>query len=186
MIRFAAQLAAIALAGIANTAEAQAGKQILGIPFGEPLRMQKCPSNTEAAKAPCWIDKPFIYKPTGGKLGSVHIPKPESRPEWAAHAWFELSLDRQDKVQQIKVEIFGPADRQQIASSISQRFGRPTENQLDRSDVSWVSWSTAEGRVEMRCQEKCWIEFRTPSEQLAREAEKRERERVNENRPKAP
>jgi hypothetical protein len=38
----------------------------------------------------------------------------------------------------------------------------------------------------MRCKGECWIEFRTPSAQAAREAEQRDRELANAKRPKAP
>ncbi|MEN9374658.1 MAG: hypothetical protein RIR79_2210 [Pseudomonadota bacterium] len=172
--------------GLSCTVYAQSGKLLLGVPFGEKLIMKTCPLNTDKAKEPCWIGSPFLYKPTGTKLGSIHLPNPDSRPEWAAHGMFEVSLDRQDKLQEIKVHLFSESDRHKIADSISQRFGSPHENQLRRTDVSWASWKSSEGSVEMRCKGECWIEFRTPSAQAAREAEQRDRELANAKRPKAP
>jgi hypothetical protein len=165
---------------------AQSSKPVLGIPFGETLVMKICPFNTDKTKAACWIAKPFVHKPTGAKLGSIHLPNPNSRPEWAAYAAFEVTLDREDKVQEIKVHPIGEPDRYEIAKSISLRFGAPREDQLRRSDVSWASWKTDEGNVEMRCQRECWIEFRTPSAQSARDVEKRARDKSNAERPKAP
>lgn len=165
---------------------AQSGKLLLGIPFGERLSMKTCPFNTDKAKSPCWIDAPFVYKPTGAKLGSVHLPNPDRRPEWAAHVMFKVTLDRQDRVQEISVQTFTDSDRYKIAESISQRFGTPREDQLRRSDISWASWKSQEGYVEMRCKGECWIEFRTPSAQTERETEQRDRERVSATRPKAP
>lgn len=179
-------IAFLSLAFACVAANAQSEKRLLGIPFGDTLIMGNCPSNTDNAKAPCWIGSPFIYKPTGAKLGSVHLPNPNGRPAWAAHVMFELMLDRQDKVQELKVRTFNEADRYKIAESISQRFGAPLEDQLRRSDVSWASWRSDEGHVEMRCKGECWIEFRTPSAQSAREAELRDREKLNAQRPKAP
>lgn len=174
------------LLGLSCTAYAQSGKLLLGIPFGERLIMKICPPNVDKAKEPCWISTPFVYKPTGSKMGSIHLPNPNTRPEWAVYAMFEALLDRQDRLQEIKVHTFNESERHKIADSISQRFGSPHENQLRRTDVSWASWKSSEGFVEMRCKGECWIEFRTPSAQAARDAEQRERELANTKRPKAP
>lgn len=176
----------IVLALSFSALSAQPGTHLLGIPFGERLSMKICPFNTDQVKVPCWINAPFVYKPTGAKLGSVHLPNPDGRPEWAANAMFKLTLDRQDKVQEIRVETFSDSDRSTIGESITQRFGIPLEDELRRSDGSWASWKSQDGYVEMKCKGKCWIDFRTPSAQAAREAEKHERENVNAKRPKTP
>jgi hypothetical protein len=165
---------------------AQPVKTLLGVPFGGVMKMKICPPNTDKSKDACWLSKPFVYAPTGAKLGSVHLPNPNSRPEWAAHVMFEVALDRQDRVQEITVHTFNDLDRYKIAESISQRFGAPHVDQLRRNEVSWASWKSEEGYVEMRCKDECWIEFRSPSAQAARDVEKREREKVKAERPKAP
>lgn len=183
---FPSLIAFLSLALSCGALNAQSGKLLLGIPFGEKLSIKACPFNTEKAKTPCWIDTPFVYKPTGEKLGSVYLPNPNSRPEWAAHVMFEVVVDRQDRVQELKVRTFSDSDRYKIAESIGQRFGVPREDQLRRNDISWASWKSEEGHVEMRCKGECRIEFRTPSAQTAREAELRKREKTNAERPKAP
>jgi hypothetical protein len=99
---------------------------------------------------------------------------------------FELMLDKSGVVQEVKVNTFNAHERHDIAESISQRFGTPFENQLHRYDISWAKWRSPEGYVEMRCQAECWIEFRTPSAQAAREAGLAERAKSEAARPKAP
>ena len=164
----------------------QPQSKVLGIPFGEKIALAQCPANTDKAKAPCWIDKPFLYKPTGSKSGYVHLPNAEERPEWAAHGMFEIIQDKDGRVQELKVNTLGSKNKIQIAQSISQRFGKAIQDELRRSDISWASWRSTEGYVEMRCKDECWVEFRTPAAQAAREAELAERAKVNAARPKAP
>ena len=171
---------------ISLSINSQTNKQLLGIPFGAPLHLQGCPSPAEEATAPCWIDSPFFYEPTGERLGAAHLPNPDLRPKWAAYAWFELTLDKLSNVQVVKVTTFNSTDLYQIANSINQRFGKPINSQFQKKGISWATWSSKDGYVDMRCQEKCWIEFRTPSAQRAREAEERERKAVDAARPRAP
>jgi hypothetical protein len=178
--------AVLATAVAAPNAMAQPQSRLLGVPFGDKLALAQCPTNTDKAKAPCWIDRPFLYKPTGSKSGYVHLPNAEERPEWAAHAMFQISLDKDARVQELKVNTFSSQNKIQISESISKRFGRPIQDELRRSDVSWASWRSTEGYVEMRCKDECWIEFRTPTAQTARDAELAERAKVNAARPKAP
>jgi len=179
-------IAAILAPVAVPNALAQAQSRLLGIPFGDKLALAQCPTNTDKAKAPCCIDRPFLYKPTGSKSGYVHLPNAEERPEWAAHAMFQISLDKNARVQELKVNTLGSQNRFQISESISKRFGKPIQDELRRSDVSWASWRSTEGSVEMRCKDECWIEFRTPTAQAALDAELAERAKVNAARPKAP
>ncbi len=99
---------------------------------------------------------------------------------------FELTIDKVGSVQGIKVHTFSAEERHEIAQSIGMRFGVPIENQLNRPDVSWASWQSAEGHVSMRCQKECWIDFRTPSAQAALAAERDARAKKDAARPKAP
>ena len=170
---------------VSNTS-AQAQSRLLGIPFGEKLVLAQCPANTEKANTPCWIDRPVFYKQTGSKSGYVYLPNPKERPEWAAHVMFRISVDKDARVQELKVNTLNSQDRIQIAESISKRFGKPFEDELRRSDISWASWRSTEGHVEMRCKDECWIDFRTPAAQATREAEMAERAKVNAARPTAP
>lgn len=176
----------LAMSVAVPNALAQPQSSLLGIPFGGKLALSQCPTNTDRAKAPCWIDKPFLYKPTGSKSGYVHLPNSEERPEWAEHAVFQISLDKDARVQELIVNTFSPENRIQIAESISIRFGKPIRDELRRRDVSWASWRSSEAYVEMLCNDECRIEFRTPATQLAREAEMANRAKINAARPKAP
>jgi hypothetical protein len=99
---------------------------------------------------------------------------------------FQLTLDSAEVVQEIRVNTFSSQGRNEIAESISARFGVPFENQLQRQDISWAEWRSSEGYVAMRCQDECWIDFRIPSAQSARELELAERARMEAARPKAP
>lgn len=180
-------LVAAALAqGFILDASAQQAPTLFGVPFGSELALTECPENTDKAKRPCWVSQPFLHKPTGSKSGYVHLPKAQDRPEWAANVMFQLSQDRNGRVQEIKVRTFGSHNRIQIGESISKRFGKPTQDELRRSDVSWASWRSSEGAVEMRCGDECFIEFRTPPAQKSLEAELAERARANATRTKAP
>jgi hypothetical protein len=168
-----------------SQAAGEGEQSLLGVPFGGKLALAQCPSNTDHAKKPCWVDKPFTAK-DGTRLGSAHLPNPDQRPAWAAHAMFRLQIDKADRVQEIQVKVFNAAERFAIAESISKRFGQPRENALRRLGTSWASWSVEAGRVEISCADECWVEFRTPLAQAARDLEQAGREKVNANRPKAP
>lgn len=178
--------AIVATTGISPGVLAQPQSTLLGIPFGEKLSLSQCPANTDHAKSPCWIGRPFVYKPTGSRSGSVHLPNPAGRPDWAANATFQIQQDKDGRVQELKVQTFSSHNRLKIAESISRRFGSPIQNQLQRSGASWASWRSADGYVDMQCENECWIDFRTPASQAAREAELAERARLDATRPKAP
>lgn len=159
---------------------------LLGVPFGGRLQLSRCPPNAESSARPCWIDRPFLYKPTGANSGYVHLPGSDARPKWAAHAMFQLTLDKTGTVQEVKVNTFDAKERHQIADSISRRFGTPIENNLFREDISWASWRSAEGSVALRCQRECWVEFRTPAAQEALGAELTARAKKDVARPSTP
>lgn len=165
---------------------AQPSKTLLGIPFGEKLSVKNCPSNMEKSKVPCWMAPPFVHKPTGVKIGSVFLPNPKNRPVWAEHAIFFVSLDRQGRVQTLKVNTFISSERYEIARSISQRFGEPRVDELRQKGASWASWKSEEGCVDLQCTDECWTEFRTPTAQAEREAGQRNSAKVDASRPKAP
>lgn len=177
---------AAALATQCVAADVLAQATLLGVPFGEKLQLVQCPAITDKARVPCWIDKPFLYKPTGSKSGYVHLPNSKDRPEWAAYAMFQILQDKDGRVQELKVNTFGSQGRAQISESISMRFGKPYQDELRRSDISWAAWRSPEGHVDMRCKEECWIEFRTPAAQAALKSELAERAKQNANRPKSP
>ena len=114
------------------------------------------------------------------------MPKSYSRPKWAAYAMFHLSLDRSDLVEEISVEAFDAKTRFEIADSISQRFGTPFDIELRREDLSWAKWESGEAFVEMFCQTRCRVTFRTPAAQARHDAELAARRKKEAARPKAP
>lgn len=186
-MRFSLSVASVLLAvGIPALASAQSSKLLLGIPFGGKLQLSQCPVNTDKATRPCWIDRPFFYKPTGSSSGHVFLPDSDGRPKWAAHAMFKLTLDRAGLVQEIRVNTLDAQMRHQSSESISSRFGPPMESNLLREDASWASWRTAEGSVALRCQRECLVEFRTPLAQSALDAELAARAKRDAARPTAP
>ena len=57
--------------GAVAAISAQEVTPLLGVPFGGPMKLTRCPFNTDQAKAPCWIGQPYVHKPTGSTSGSV-------------------------------------------------------------------------------------------------------------------
>jgi len=161
------------------------GETVLGVPFGEKLSVAQCPVNTDDAESPCWVGKPFIAK-DGTRTGYVHLPFPDRRPAWAAYGLFQLHIDKADRVQEVKANIFKASARLQIAESISARFGTPKEIQLNKPDAGWASWKTDSAYIEMRCTSECWVEFRTPSAQARHELELAQRAKIDRARPVSP
>lgn len=186
LLFFWAVSGAIALGPTGWAATQSVEPSLLGIPFGGELRLSPCPKNTDHAKAPCWIDKPFVHAASGAKLGYAFLPNPGGRPEWAAHAMFHLQLDRHNRVSVIKVETFHADNRLEIAESISRRFGKPARDELWRTDVAWANWRSPQGYAELRCTRECVAEFRTAAAQQAYDEENSARERRNAERPVAP
>ena len=168
------------------SANPQTPKELLGVPFGSPISIARCPTNTAKALRPCWIGRPFIYKPTGSLYGHVYLPNSNQRPAWAANATFELTIGKSGVVQQLRVNTFNLLDRFNIAESISRRFGEPQVDELRHSETSWANWRSPEGYVEMRCQRERWIDFRTPPAQASLEAELASRSKGDAARPKSP
>lgn len=179
-------IVACATVGSAEVAVAQDVKPLLGVPFGGVLKLTtRCPFNSDQSKVPCWIGEPFFYKPTGSTTGSVHLPGPDQRPAWAAHAMFKVTLDKAKRVQELQVRTFRQ-NRKEIADSISLRFGAPHQNELKRADVGWAHWKSPEGTAAMNCSEDCLVTFRTTVAQAEYDAEMAERAKKDAARPKAP
>ena len=179
-----AECALLCLVVAASYAKAEG---LLGLPFGDKLELRACPANSDKAKAPCWIDKPFFYKPTGAKLGYIHVPNPDSRPSWAAYAMFQITLDGDSKVQELRVEPVSREAHDEILSSVSIRFGAPKQSDRFDNGLSSASWRSSEGTANMYCSPgKCFVEFRTPKAQAEREAGMAAQRLKNAARPKAP
>lgn len=169
-----------------ESTHAEASNRLLGIPFGDKLQLTRCPADTRNVKRPCWIDKPFFHKALGTTSGYVRFPDSDSRPRWAAHGMFTLVLDKEGTVQEIKVNTYVPSERFEIAQSISSRFGKPVTDRLRSSDAAAAYWHTHEGTAQLRCNNECWVEFRTPEAQAARDAKLAVQQNSDAARPVAP
>lgn len=185
-MRFCVLTMALALnVGLGGSAWGQQSNQLLGIPFGSKLQLSKCPVNTDKATKPCWIGKPFVHKPTGSTLGSAYIPGSDARPSWAAYGSFKLTLDRSGNVENIEIRTFNGSKRNEIASSVSRRFGAPIEN-FTSNGAQMTKWKSTEGAAKMFCSEECTVEFSTPASQAEYESEMAARAKKDAARPDAP
>jgi hypothetical protein len=155
---------------LAAPANAETANRLLGIPFGDKLQLGRCGADTRNAKKPCWIDKPFFHKTAGTTSGYVFFPDADARPKWAARAMFSLVLDKVGTVQEIKVNTYAPAERFEIAQSISRRLGKPITDRLSSADSMAAYCRTNEGTAQIRCHNECWVEFRTLEAQAVQDA----------------
>lgn len=160
--------------------------QLLGIPFGTPVDIKQCPTRTERARSMCWLDTPFLHKPSGTRIGHVHLPNPDQRPLWAAYGLFRIHQDAQGRVTTLRLTDINIEKKFEVSHSISQRFGNPTENHLSRAGASWASWQSREGHVRLECLESCTTEFLTPAAHAELQDEQRKRRELDAARPKAP
>lgn len=159
--------------------------QILGLPVGGKVPSWKvCPSDPYKSQAVCWIGKPFVHK--GTRLGGVHVPNPDSRPRWAAHVVFNATVSAQGTLQVLKVSTVVPADRSEIANSIRARWGLPTATTLHQLGIGSAMWSKEDVTIDMLCQEKCSVEFRSAAAQAERDSQKAERSKQDAGRPVSP
>lgn len=158
---------------------------VFGLPLGGKAPViNQCPSNTDKAKSVCWIGPPF--KGSHGRLGAVHLPGPDSRPAWAAHAAFEASVDHAGRLERIKVSTVVAANRTEIANSIATRWGLPNQTSLAQPGVASATWNKPDLTIFMLCSEKCSVEFRSAAEQAARDKAAGDRMRVDAARPASP
>lgn len=176
---------ALLLVGI--NASAEVVVPVFGLPLGGNIstNMKTCPSNTDKAKNVCWIGKPFVSK-DGEKLGSVHLPNPDSRPDWTAHAMFEMQTGRNGELQQLKVTTFEGKAKHVIANSITSRFGLPTESTLPREATSSASWARPDIFINLLCGEQCYVSFVSAKAHSEREQRLAENRRKQASRPKSP
>jgi hypothetical protein len=158
---------------------------VFGLPLGgKAPAINQCPSNAEKAKSVCWVGRPF--KGAHGHLGSVHLPNPDSRPAWAAHAVFEASVDGAGLLQRLKASTVVAANRSEIANSIASRWGLPDQTSLAQPGPASATWTKPELTIFMFCSDKCSVEFRSAAEQAARETAAAARKRTDAARPASP
>ena len=166
-------------------AQAAEPVEVFGLPVGGKVPAWKvCPSNTDKAKSACWIDKPFVHE--GVRLGSLHLPNPNSRPAWAAYVGFTATVSAQGVLQTLKASTVVSADRSEIANSIGARWGLPTTTTLYNPGIGSATWSKSDITIEMLCQEKCYVEFQSAANRAERERSRQEQARRDAVRPVSP
>lgn len=178
-----------ALAFLSVTAHATDAMSVFGLPLGGMLKTQplSCPTNTDRAKEICWIDKPFVAS-NGDRLGSIHLPNPDSRPAWAAYAMFSVKIAKDGVLEELKVRTLSAKEKHVIAQSLSSRFGLPNETTLPRNDTASATWARSDIFIYMLCDrsEFCIVEFRSPKAQVEREREAAARRQKDSARPASP
>ena len=182
MVRLLTMAGALVLGAASAAAETVT---VLGLPLGgKAPAIRACPPNTDNAKTVCWVGAPFKSK--HGQMGSVHLPNPDGRPAWAAHASFEVSVDRAGQLERIRVSTVVAGNRSEIADSISSRWGQPNQSNLAQPGPASATWNKSDLTILMVCSGKCSVEFRSAAEQASREQEAEARKRVDADRPASP
>lgn len=156
---------------------------VLGLPLGGKFteRLPACPSDPTAEPTRmCLTEPPFRLKAKGGLL-SVKIPDRGTRPPWAVHVLFRLAVGPDSKLEGIEVE--APACRkQEVADSISARFGKPTYADLSSSLQGGAVWEAPDVHATLTYfrESECRVRF-----QLAADA-KRTRDAAAADRARRP
>lgn len=143
---------------------------IFGLPLGGiwDQKPKICPWDTDKATSFCWIGKPFVAK-DGTRLGSIHFPKKELLPKWAAYSLIEIHLSKTGVIDQIGVNTLNSDEKNIIAQSISARFGLPKNSSLNRTDLALADWSSQGAHIHMMCVDKCMVGFRSSDAQKKHE-----------------
>ena len=182
-----------ALAGMGGcTVSLAAEVTVFGLPLGGQLRpdpkectVKEITSN--GSKAPCWIGKPFVSKTSGGKLGSLQMPSPDTLPEWAASASFKAEVTKQGILELLTLEALDGKLKHTIASSISKRFGLPVETTLPRTEWAEAKWHGEGIEVFQRCTVKsCEVRFLSPAAIEKMAGTQAEAQRIKASRPATP
>lgn len=74
---------------------------------------------------------------------AVLLPEREKLPQWAAYGGFYLSV-RGDVLRCVRS--LKPEAMPTVVTSVSERFAKPTELSMSRSDSRWADWRGFQGR----------------------------------------
>ena len=146
---------------------------IFGQPLGGVVKISRQCGTTELdPKNPCWVGKPFRSS-SGALLGSAALPGLSTRPEWAAYAMFDLTLEKDGTLSQIHVKTFKFEDRIEIAKSIRERWGLPKSVvNLPGEMVAGSDWETPDLFIQMTCgSHGCNVRFRPMANEATRRTE---------------
>ena len=182
-------IAAISMSICLGAWSAETEMHVLGYPLGGKLSAAPkiCPLKSENSKTLCWVGAPATLK-GGGKSGLVHLPSPDSRPEWAAHAMFKMLIRKDLTVDSLEVRTFSGLKGPTIDASISARFGAPTSPRIQSGDLVSSTWARQDVHIRMACRlsDFCLVMFRSPVSQAKLNEELRARSATNTARPISP
>lgn len=163
---------------------------IFGLPLGGKLKtMPKvCPFSKigdHNYRVLCWVDSPFIYKPTGSRLGTLQLPNEDELPKWAAYASFEATVSKEGNLDILKVKSSNGKSFGDIENSIHARFGPATK--ISKTAYSSATWDRPEIWIDVLCDNKelCMVEFKSPiakadyDKEMAERAKKEARRAVS-------
>jgi len=119
-------------------------------------------------------------------LGSVHLPNGDARPAWATYASFEFHLAKTGAIKELRVTTIDSSDRLTIRDSIGSRFGVPSMSTLQAVGQGSSIWARNDIYISLLCDNKCWVEFRTPEAQADREKQIADRAKKNAEKPLTP
>lgn len=172
----------------AQPASAAEPVQVFGLPVGGKVPAWKiCTAIGQPVKAVCWVDKPFVSK--SGKLGMVSLPNADTRPSWAEHVTFTANIDRNGALERLSVETFSSSVKNEIANSISARWGLPNATTLYRQDGGEASWKNADVSISLYCLESrntCHVSFSSAAYEAQREIENQKRRELDSKRSATP
>lgn len=177
-----------ALGFFMHTASAADQVTVLGVPLGGKITpaLKVCPFDTDDSKSICWVGKPFVSK-DGTRLGTVHLPNPNSRAEWAAYAGFNIFMAKDGTIDLLKVTVRDVRAKNVIAESISSRFGLPQTTTLQRDDLAEARWRGEGIEVRQVCIPSfCEVRFMSAAALRNEAQEKEAAARVKMARPVAP
>jgi len=138
---------------------------IFGLPLGgipDPT-IQVCKSSEIGSHTKlCLIGKPAEMD-SGIKYGAINIPQ-SSLPEWAAYGSPRITFEKNGAIDSISINAKA-RDVLDIISSISHRFGAPTDSKLQNTRLKTASWhleniTISSVQVDDKC---CEVNFRTPA-----------------------
>jgi len=135
---------------------------VLGVPIGETLNYspQACPPKKESAQQICWVGRPSVAR-DGSKTGRLYLPRPESRPKWAATQTFTGSVSKDGTIEELKLAKVPARERSAIIIFISEQFGIPRAAG-DEGSKAWARWTNKGVHVNLDCEEElCLLAVRT-------------------------
>ena len=156
-----------------SPARAEEPVTVLGLPLGGkfkmPIRQCEIRELGKDVRSLCWVDRPYV---TGGvRLGSISVPGADTRPKWAAFASFDAHVEKDGTLSKLGVQTFSDGAFDEIVSSISSRFGKPSDFSTGPT-TKGATWNRQDIHIRMYCGYRgCQVEFQSPAyyAQLQRE-----------------